>query len=99
MIKHIVLFQLKTFNNEADRDNKLSEIKNALLDLKGKVDVLKSIEVGINSNPAEQFDIALTTTFNSMADLDIYAKHPDHLAAGKIVREVLESRACVDYEY
>ncbi len=99
MIKHIVLFQLKPFDKIEDKNDKLAEIKTALLGLQEKVDVLKSIEVGINTNPAEEYDIALTTTFNNMEDLHIYAKHPDHLAAGKIIREVLESRSCVDYEY
>jgi len=97
MIKHIVLFKLKAFETKEVKNNKLEEIKSALLGLKNKIDVLKSIEVGINTNPAEQFDIALNTTFDSMDDLDVYAKHPDHLAAGKIIREVLESRSCVDY--
>ncbi|MCU4163372.1 Dabb family protein [Carboxylicivirga caseinilyticus] len=99
MIKHIVLFQLKAFESEDTKDAKLSEIKSELLGLKEKVSVLKSIEVGLNTNPAEQYDIALTTTFNNMEDLEIYAKHPDHLAVGKIIREVLEARACVDYEF
>ncbi len=98
MIKHIVLFQLKPFENKETKDAKLAEIKSGLLELKEKVSVLKSIEVGLNTNPAEQFDIALTTTFDSMEDLEIYAKHPDHVAVGKIVREVLEARSCVDYE-
>nr|WP_321407689.1 Dabb family protein [uncultured Carboxylicivirga sp.] len=99
MIKHIVLFQLKAFESQDTKDAKLSEIKSELLGLKEKVTVLKSIEVGLNTNPAEQYDIALTTTFDSMEDLEIYAKHPDHLAVGKIIREVLEARACVDYEF
>nr|WP_321450414.1 Dabb family protein [uncultured Carboxylicivirga sp.] len=96
MIKHIVLFQVKPIDNKA---SKLEEIKEGLLGLKEKVSVLKSIEVGLNSNPAEKFDIALTTTFDNMEDLETYAKHPDHLAVGKVLREVLEARSCVDYEY
>ena len=97
MIKHIVLFQLKPFESKETKDAKLAEIKSGLLGLIDKVSVLKSIEVGLNTNPAEQYDIALTTTFDSMEDLEIYAKHPDHVAVGKIVREVLEARSCVDY--
>nr|WP_319400059.1 Dabb family protein [uncultured Carboxylicivirga sp.] len=96
MIKHIVLFQVKPIDN---KESKLQEIKEGLLGLKEKVSVLKSIEVGLNCNPAEKFDIALTTTFDNMEDLETYAKHPDHLAVGKVLREVLEARSCVDYEY
>jgi Stress responsive A/B Barrel Domain len=31
--------------------------------------------------------------------VNFYAKHPLHVAAGKILAEVKESRACVDYEF
>jgi hypothetical protein len=99
MIKHIVLFKLKSFENEALKAEKLNEIKSGLLALDGKIEALKFIEVGLNCNDNEVFDIALTTTFDNMKDLDIYAKHPDHVAVAKIIREVLDSRSCVDYEY
>jgi len=98
MIKHIVLFKLKSFESEEAKNNKLTEIRNGLLALNTKVDALKTIEVGINCNPYEDFDIALTTTFDNMEQLEAYAKHPEHLAVGKIIREVLEERSCVDYE-
>jgi hypothetical protein len=32
-----------------------------------------------------------------MAGLEAYAVHPNHVAVGKIIREVLEQRSCVDY--
>ncbi len=98
MIKHVVLFQLKEFESAEAKVDKLSEIKSALEALPPKVDVIKSLTVGINANPEEQYDIILETTFNNLEELDIYAKHPDHVAVGGIIRAVLEKRACVDYE-
>ena len=98
MIKHVVLFKLKTFETEAEKRAKEQEIKDALLALKGKVEILRSIEVGINANPDEEFNIALTTTFDNFDDLETYAEHPDHQAVIPLIREVLESRACTDYE-
>jgi hypothetical protein len=50
-------------------------------------------------NPAEVYDIALVSEFDSLEDVNFYAKHPLHVAAGKILAEVKESRACVDYEF
>jgi hypothetical protein len=97
MVKHIVLFKLKEFETPEMKDSKLAEIKNALEGLVGKIDVLKSMEVGINANPQETFDFALVSQFEKMEDVEIYAKHPDHLAVAKIIGEVRESRACVDY--
>ncbi len=97
MIKHIVLFKFKTFANAEEKDEKISEIKSALLALKTKLNFLRHIEVGINTNPAESFDLALITEFDNMEDLQRYAVHPDHVAVAKIIGEVKENRACVDF--
>lgn len=99
MIKHIVLFKMKPFANEAERAIKLGDIKQELEALINKVPSLLSIEVGININPDEECDLALTTTFNTMDDLHSYAVHPDHKAVGTKIREILEKRSCVDYQY
>jgi hypothetical protein len=99
MIKHIVLFKFVAFESEREKNDKLKEIEKALYSLKGKIDCLLSIEVGINVNPNEVFDMALTTTFNSMEDLDKYAKHPDHLEVAKLIGAVKADRACVDFKF
>ena len=96
MIRHIVLFKLKSFQNEALKSAKLEEIKLALEALTALIPEIKLLNVGVNYNPAEQFDISLLTEFASIDDLQAYVSHPDHIAAAKIIREVLESRACVD---
>ena len=71
--------------------------KAALEALPAQIDVLHSIEVGINENPAETWDVVLTATVDTLADVDIYAKHPAHVAAAGIIAGCKESRACVDY--
>ncbi|MDA3853440.1 MAG: Dabb family protein [Bacteroidales bacterium] len=96
MIQHIVLFKLKPFHNESDKAAKLQEIKLALELLPEVISELKLLEVGINVNPSEEYDISLVTEFEDMNDLKTYANHPDHLAVAVIIREVMESRACVD---
>ncbi|MEG1188309.1 MAG: Dabb family protein [Bacteroidales bacterium] len=98
MVKHIVLFKLGPFATAEERLTSLANIKQALLNLKGKVEVLKAIEVGINSNPAEQFDLSLITEFDSMEHLAEYAQHPDHVAVAKnLIGPLKQDRACVDY--
>ena len=37
--------------------------------------------------------------FDNLDDVKFYATHPEHVAAGKILAETKESRACVDYEF
>ncbi|MDE6317076.1 MAG: Dabb family protein [Muribaculaceae bacterium] len=95
MVKHIVTFKLKG-SDEVRRDAAL-KFKTALEALPAQIDVLRAIEVGINENPAETWDVVLTATVDTLADVDIYAKHPAHVAAAAIIASVKESRACVDY--
>ncbi|MBE6312021.1 MAG: Dabb family protein [Bacteroidales bacterium] len=99
MIKHIVLFKLKNFQSEAEKAEKMNEIKVKLEALKSKIDFLRDIRVDICCNPKEEFDLCLDSTVDNMDDLAAYAGHPEHVAVLKIIREVLEKRACVDYEF
>lgn len=97
MVKHIVTFKLK--GTDAERYETASKFKDALLALPGMIDVLESMEVGINENPSESWDIVLTAVVPTMADVEKYAKHPAHVAAASIISACKESRACVDYEF
>jgi hypothetical protein len=96
MVKHIVLFKFKEFSSKEDKELKIKEIKQRLEALKNLIQVLKFIKVGINQNPKEDFDLCLDTEFDNMQDLETYAVHPDHVAVVKIIKEVIEKRACVD---
>ncbi|GHT31876.1 stress responsive protein [Bacteroidia bacterium] len=98
MIKHRVLFKLKEFSSQEEKTLKINEIKSGLEALIDIIPQLKKIFVGVNINPKEGFDICLETEHDTLEDLNAYATHPDHLAVSKIIREVLDSRACVDYE-
>lgn len=99
MIKHVVLFKLKEFNSPSEKLNKMKQIQMGLVNLKAIIPEILSIEVGLNKNPKEKFDISLITTHNKMEDLSTYANHPQHLSVSKIIREVLEDRSCVDFEF
>lgn len=99
MIKHIVLFKFKNDLPEAGKKQKLEAIKADLEALTGKVETLKKMEVGINCNPDEKYDLALVSEFESMKGLQTYATHPEHIKVGGVIREILEERACVDYEF
>ena len=97
MVKHIVTFKLK--GSDEERMQAAKDFKDALMALPAQIDVLKSMDVGINSNPAESWDFVLTAVVPTMADVDVYARHPAHVAAAAIISNVKDSRACVDYEF
>ncbi|MDE7386190.1 MAG: Dabb family protein [Muribaculaceae bacterium] len=95
MVKHIVTFKLTGTPHE--RLDVATRFKNALDRLPEQIEVLRSIEVGINANPAESWDVVLTAIVDKMEDVDVYAKHPAHVAAAGLLAGHKADRACVDY--
>ncbi len=99
MINHVVLFKLKEYGSDQEKTAAVVEIKEALLGLNGKIDELKYIEVGANYQlTSKSFDICLITHFESIAGLETYAVHPEHLKVVEIVRRHAIDRAAVDFE-
>ncbi len=98
MIKHIVLFKLKKELTTAEKVSVAKEFKDAIEALPAKISVIRKVEVGLNINLNETWDIALYSEFDSLDDVKVYATHPDHVAAAGIIANAKESRSCVDYE-
>lgn len=99
MVKHIVLFKLKDDVPVAEKLAVMNNFKEAIEALPAKISVIRKIEVGLNMNPEETWNIALYSEFDSLEDVKIYATHPDHVAAGKILADTKDNRACVDYNF
>ncbi|MDE6394257.1 MAG: Dabb family protein [Duncaniella sp.] len=97
MVKHIVTFKLS--GTPESRREVAEKFRDALLKLPAQIDVLESMEVGINENPAEDWDVVLTAIVPDMASVEVYAKHPAHVAAAGLLAGHKESRACVDYNF
>lgn len=97
MIKHIVTFQLS--GTPEERREVSGRFADALRALPAQIDVLQSIEVGLNENPAEDWDVVLTAVVPTMADVEKYARHPAHVAAAGLLSGHKKARACVDYEF
>lgn len=99
MVNHIVLFKLKKDFSEIEKKQIIEELKDKLLALKDKIGELKHIEAGGNYElPAKSYDLALITRFKSIADLDVYRVHPDHLKVFERIKETTCERAAVDFE-
>lgn len=97
MVKHIVTFKLS--GTPSERREIAGRFKSALLALPAQIDVLRSMEVGINENPDEDWDVVLTAVVPTMDDVSVYARHPAHVAAAALLAGHKEARACVDYEF
>ena len=94
MVKHIVMFKLT--GTAEERLQVANKFKDALMQLPDKIDVLQSMEVGINENANEDWDLVLTAIVPTMADVATYANHSAHLAAAALLAGHKESRSCCD---
>ena len=92
MVRHIVFMKFPEFSLA-------QTAKEKLLSMKGNVEVLKEIEVGIDFSRSERsYDLALVTTFASKDDLETYRVHPYHQEIVKWLKEVGTETKVVDYE-
>ncbi|MBE9531701.1 MAG: Dabb family protein [Proteobacteria bacterium] len=94
MITHIVFFKLKVPTPENTKKS-----AERLRGLDGKIDELKSLEVGIDLIHSERsFDISLTATFDSMQTLQAYKEHPEHVKVADFIKDASVRICSVDYE-
>ena len=99
MIKHIVMWKLKGSEDGKTKEDNANILKNMLEDLKGKIQEIREIEVGINLSGSEAAcDVVLYSSFNSWDDLSTYQKHPDHLKVAEFIADIRTERRVVDYE-
>jgi hypothetical protein len=98
MVKHIVLFRLDTTKPECERARVAQEFKGRIEALPAVIPFLRKVEVGVNINEGETWDITLYSEFDSLEDVKAYAVHPAHVACAALLKEYKTDRACVDYE-
>lgn len=94
MIKHIVCFKLKD-NSEAECQ-KAAEV---LRSMEGKVDLIKSIEVGTDFlHSGRSYDVILQVVLEDAKALEEYQKDPYHCDVVKEhMHRVTENSVAIDY--
>lgn len=99
MVKHIVMWKLKEASEGNSKLHNARIIKTQLENLKGLIEGLIKIEVGINTVEAQgAYDLVLYSEFESIETLNAYQKHPEHVKVAEFVGKVREDRVAVDYE-
>jgi hypothetical protein len=92
MVKHIVFMKFPDFSVAQTARKKL-------LSMRGNVESLQDIEVGIDfSRSPRSYDLALVTTFDSKEDLEAYRIDPYHRKIVEWLKEVGAETKVVDYE-
>lgn len=100
MVKHIILWTLKSELSEEEKKNVKVGIKEGLESLKGVVPGLLDVKVIIDGClESSNADLMLDCTLESEAALKAYAVHPAHVAvADTKVRPYAAVRSCLDFE-
>lgn len=99
MVKHIILWQLKSELTDEEKATVKKNAKEALEALVGKVPGLTYVCVNIDALESSNADMMLDTTLESEEALKGYQKHPDHVyVANTYVRPFTEVRLCMDFE-
>lgn len=99
MIKHIVMWKLKETALGHTKAENAAIIKDKLEQLNEKLDLIKTLEVGINRSLSNtDFDAVLISEFNSNDDLEAYLIHPLHVEIAEFIKQVRTDRAVVDFK-
>ncbi len=99
MVRHIILWKLKSEFNLKEKEEIKEGIKEGLESLKGKIPGLLEIKVHTEGLPSSTCDLMLESSFESEEALKGYSLHPEHqaVANGK-VRPYTAERFCLDFE-
>lgn len=99
MLQHIVMWKLKDEALGLDKKALGLELKRRLEALVGQVPQIRSFQVGLNVVAADTAsDVVLVSSFDDLAGLDGYVKHPKHQEVVDFVKQVVAERRAVDYE-
>ena len=100
MVKHIILWKLRSELSAEEKQLRAQAIKAGLEGLQGQVPGLKDIHVQIDGVlSSSNADIMLDSTLESAEALKGYAVHPAHVAvANGVVRPYTDVRTCLDFE-
>lgn len=96
MVKHIILWKLKSEHNT---DAVKRGIKENLEGLSKVIDGLVEISVQTDTLDSSNADVMLYSVFTDVQALKNYAVHPEHVkVADTYVRPFTETRSCIDFE-
>jgi hypothetical protein len=97
MIRHIVTWKLNG-EDAAARADQAATITAALSALPSTIPEILTLQVGTNvAFPESNWDLVLVADYESLAGLEAYQVHPDHVAATHVIKPLVASRAAVDF--
>ena len=99
MIRHVVMWKFKPMAEGKTKEENMEIVRDRLYALLDMIPQLKRMEIGFDILHTDaSMDLMLLTEFDSLANMKIYAGHPEHLKVGDYIRRVTETRIVLDTE-
>lgn len=93
------MWQLLDTAHGMPKEEVIQTMMQKLNSLPPKIPQILSFEVRSDIRyDASAYDLVLIADFASTADLDIYKKHPDHVAVAQWIHKAVLKRSTVDYD-
>jgi putative stress responsive A/B barrel domain protein len=97
MVKHVVMWKMKEGQNDPMIKKAMKENLEAL---NGEIKEIKSLVFYTDLEETSTHDVILVSEFESMEDLQSYAKNPKHVhVAETYIKPYVENRVCADYTF
>ncbi len=98
MIRHIVLFKIKDFSSESERNEAVQNVLVTFRSLIGQIPQIRQyrVEADCVKGPSS-LDVIIDSVFDSQEDLKSYQAHPAHLDAVELNRQWSEYKVVGDY--
>ena len=98
MVKHIVLIKIKA-SSGIEKKKRILLLKESLEKLPSLIHEIKYYDIGVNiSTRPDAYNLAVISEFTDVNELNIYREHPEHQKVVKLLAEIKEDVAVVDYE-
>ena len=98
MARHIVAWTLAA-ESAREREAAVAGMRERIESLVGVVPGLLSAQLSADAGrTAGNWDVVLVSEHATVADIDAYQVHPEHLRVAAWIRTVVSGRMCVDVE-
>jgi hypothetical protein len=98
MIRHIVLFKIKKYSSESERNEAIQNVLATFRSLIGQIPQIRQFRVEPDCvHGPSSFDVIIDSTFDNQEDLKDYQTHPAHLDAVELNKQWSETKISGDF--
>jgi hypothetical protein len=98
MIRHIVLFKIKDFSSESERNDAMQNVLTTFRSLIGQIPQIRQFRVEPDCvHGQSSYDIVIDSVFDNPDDLKAYQAHPAHQDAVTLNKEWSDHKVVCDY--